>query len=184
MFRKIAKIALSFLLIVIFFLPIKAFAESNYTQNEELFQSVCENYEMLGLSTKCESNLYKVEKPLIYKHQLTAPIHALYVHLNSKDANIDLKSCSFELNEEIIFERFCNPKVTIIEKDIMLIGSGMYFVYARRTNDTLAKFDTNDVWDVYWNEEAFADHAHAPLGKARLVSEACLQGDNFKACIE
>ena len=60
----------------------------------------------------------------------------------------------------------------------------MYFVYARRTNDTVAKFDTNDVWDVYWNEEAFADRAHAPLGKARMVSEACLQGDNFKACIE
>ena len=181
MFRKIAQ---SFLLIVIFFFPIKAFAESSYTQNEELFQSVCENYEMLGPSTKCESNLYKVEKPLIFKHQLTAPIHALYVHLNSKDANIDQKSCSFELNEEIIFERFCNPKITIIEKDIMLIGSGMYFVYARRVNDTVAKFDTNDVRDVYWNEEAFADHAHTLLGKARSVSEACLQGDNFKACIE
>ena len=181
MFREIAQ---SFLLIVVFFFPIKAFAESNYTQNEELFQSVCGNYEMVGPSTKCESNLYKVEKPLIYKHQLTAPIHALYVHLNSKDANIDQKSCSFELNEEIIFERFCNPKITIIDKDIMLIGSGMYFVYARRASQTGTEFDSNYIWDVYWNEEAFADYAHTPLGRAMLVSETCLQGDNFKACIE
>ena len=108
----------------------------------------------------------------------------MYVHLNSKDANIDQKSCSFELNEEIIFERFCNPKITIIEKDIMLIGSGMYFVYARRASQTGTEFGSNYIWDVYWNEEAFADYAHTPLGRAMLVSETCLQGDNFKACIE
>ena len=181
MFREIAQ---SFLLIVVFFFPIKAFAESNYTQNEELFQSVCENYEMVGPSTKCESNLYKVEKPLISKHQLNAPYHAIYVLLNSKDANIDQKLCSFELNGEIIFERSCNPKVTIINEDIILIGSGMYFVYARRTNDKVTEFDTNNLWDVYWNEEAYYDHAHTHLGKARLVSSKCLKGDNFRACIE
>ena len=164
MFRNIKQTLI--VLFVIFYFPITAVAENIHEHNEELFQSVCENYEIVGPSTKCESNLYKVEKPLIYKHQLNAPIHALYVHLNSKDANIDQKSCSFELNEEIIFERFCNPKITIIEKDIMLIGSSMYFVYARRASQTGTEFDSNYIWDVYWNEEAFADYAHTPLGTA------------------
>ena len=175
----IAKLIIFFLLI-----PFQVLGEAILEHNEEIFESVCRDYEIIGPSTKCANNIYEVEKPLIYKHQLTAPIHALYVHLNSKDANIDQKSCSFELNEEIIFERFCNPKITIIEKDIMLIGSGMYFVYARRASQTGTEFDSNYIWDVYWNEEAFADYAHTPLGTAMLVSETCLQGDNFKACIE
>ena len=165
-------------------MPLQVLGEGSLEHNEEIFESVCRDYEIIGLSTKCANNMYEVEKPLIYKHQLTAPIHALYVLLNSKDNNIDQKSCSFEFNEEIIFERFCNPKITIIEKDIMLIGSSMYFVYARRASQTGTEFGSNYIWDVYWNKEAYADHAHTPLGKARLVSEGCLQGDNFKACIE
>ena len=123
------------LIFVVFpLLPFQVLGEASLEHNDEIFESVCRDYEIIGLSTKCANSMYEVEKPLIYKHQLTAPIHALYVLLNSKDNNIDQKSCSFELNEEIIFERFCNPKITIIEKDIMLIGSGMYFVYARRAS--------------------------------------------------
>ena len=168
---------------VILLIPFQVLGESDLEPNEEIFASVCRDYEVFGPSTKCESNLYKVEKPLIYKHQLTAPLYAMYVHLNAKDISIDKRLCSFELNEDIIFERSCNPQITIIEKDIMLIGSGMYFVYARRTNDKVNEPDANDIWDVYWNEEPYADHAHTPLGKARLVSETCIYGDNFKACI-
>ena len=175
-----ANLIFAFILLI----PFQVLAESDLEPNEEIFASVCRDYEVIGSSTKCESNLYKVEKPLIYKHQLNAPIHALYVHLNSKDANIGQKLCSFELNEQIIFERSCNPKVTIINEDIMLIGSGMYFVYARRTNDKFTEPDTNNIWEVYWNEEAYYDHAHTPLGKARLFSHKCLKGDNFRACIE
>lgn len=182
--NKLRAIITKLIFVVFPLMPFQVLGEGSLEHNEEIFESVCRDYEIIGLSTKCANSMYEVEKPLIYKHQLTAPIHALYVLLNSKDNNIDQKSCSFELNEEIIFERFCNPKITIIEKDIMLIGSGMYFVYALRTIDKVTEFDTNNIWDVYWNKKAYADHAHSPLGKARLVSEGCLQGDNFKACIE
>lgn len=164
--------------------PLSVLGESNLALDEEIFESVCRDYAIIGPSTKCENHFYEIENPLIYKHQLTAPIYAVYVLLNSKDTSIEKRSCSFELNEEIIFERSCNPRVTIIDKDIMLIGTGMYFVYARKTSDKVAETDANNIWDVYWNEEAYADNAHTPLGRAILVSETCLQGDNFKACIK
>ena len=182
--NKLRAAIAKFKFVVILLIPFQLLAESDRKHDEEVFEVVCKDYKITGPSAKCESNLHKVEKPLISKHQLNAPYYAIYVLLNSKDANIDQKLCSFELNGEIIFERSCNPKVTIINEDIILIGSGMYFVYARRTNDKVTEFDTNNIWDVYWNKEAYADHAHTPLGKARLVSEGCLQGDNFKSCIE
>lgn len=121
---------------------------------------------------------------VIHGHQLTAPLHALYVLVNSTNTNTASRLCSFELNEEIVFEELCNHEITIVETHVMVIGSGQFFVYALNTNSNSTEFNSNDVWNVYWNEEAYANHAHTSLGVAKLVSETCLHGDNFIACIE
>lgn len=55
---------------VILLIPFQVLAESDLEPNEQIFASVCKDYEIIGPSTKCESNLYKVEVPLIYKHEL------------------------------------------------------------------------------------------------------------------
>ena len=55
---------------VILLIPFQVLAESDLVQNEEIFESVCRDYEIIGPSTKCKNDLYKVEIPLIYKHEV------------------------------------------------------------------------------------------------------------------
>ena len=55
---------------VILLIPFQVLAESDLEPNEEIFASVCRDYEIIGPSTKCGNELYKVEIPLIYKHEL------------------------------------------------------------------------------------------------------------------
>ena len=55
---------------VILLIPLQVLAESDLEPNEEIFASVCRDYEIIGPSTKCENKLYEVEVPLIYKHEL------------------------------------------------------------------------------------------------------------------
>ena len=61
---------------VILLSPVKVFGDSDLALNEKLFESVCKNYDMIGSSIKCETDLYKVEIPLIYKHELIRPNYA------------------------------------------------------------------------------------------------------------
>ena len=65
---------------VILLIPLQVLAESDLEPNEEIFVSVCRDYEIIGPSTKCESNLYEVEVPLIYKHELP---FARYINLEN-----------------------------------------------------------------------------------------------------
>ena len=58
---------------VILLIPFQVLAESDLEPNEEIFASVCRDYEIIGSSTKCENNLFEVEVPLIYKHELPIP---------------------------------------------------------------------------------------------------------------
>ena len=55
---------------VILLIPFQVLAESDLEPNEEIFASVCRDYEIIGPSPKCGNELYKVEIPLIYKHEL------------------------------------------------------------------------------------------------------------------
>ena len=61
-------------------IPFQVLAESDLEPNEEIIESVCRDYEIIGPSTKCESNLYEVEVPLIYKHELP---FARYINLEN-----------------------------------------------------------------------------------------------------
>lgn len=55
---------------VILLIPFQVLGESDLEPNEKIFESVCRNYDKYGASTKCENDLYEVEVPLIYKHEL------------------------------------------------------------------------------------------------------------------
>ena len=61
-------------------IPFQVLAESDLEPNEEIFASVCRDYEVIGPSTKCENKLYEVEVPLIYEHEL--PL-AQYINLKN-----------------------------------------------------------------------------------------------------
>jgi len=65
---------------VILLIPFQVLAESDLVQNEEIFESVCKDYDLIGSSTQCENDLYKVEIPLIYKHELP---RAQYINLKN-----------------------------------------------------------------------------------------------------
>ena len=65
---------------VILLIPFQVLAESDLEPNEEIFASVCRDYEVIGPSTKCENKLYEVEVPLIYEHEL--PL-AQYINLKN-----------------------------------------------------------------------------------------------------
>ena len=65
---------------VILLIPFQVLAEGDFEPNEEIFASVCRDYEIIGPSTKCESNLYELEVPLIYEHEL--PL-AQYINLKN-----------------------------------------------------------------------------------------------------
>ena len=70
---------------VILLIPFQVLAESGLEPNEEIFASVCRDYEMVGPSTKCGNELYKVEIPLIYKHEL--PL-AQNINLSTDSVNL------------------------------------------------------------------------------------------------
>ena len=55
---------------VILLIPFQVLAESDLEPNEEIFASVCRDYEIIGSSTKCEEDHYNFEIPLIYEHEL------------------------------------------------------------------------------------------------------------------
>ncbi len=60
--------------------PFQVLGGSEIEPNEEIFESVCRDYDIIGSSTKCENDLYEVEIPLIYKHELP---RAKYINLNT-----------------------------------------------------------------------------------------------------
>ena len=70
---------------VILLIPFKVLAASDLEPNEEIFESVCRDYDKYGASTKCGNDLYKVEIPLIYKHELPIPRN-----INLSTDNVDL----------------------------------------------------------------------------------------------
>ena len=70
---------------IILLIPLQVLAESDLEPNEEIFASVCRDYEIIGPSTKCESNLYEVEVPLIYKHELPVP---RYINLSTDGVDL------------------------------------------------------------------------------------------------
>ena len=84
-------------------IPFQVLAESELEPNEEIFASVCRDYEIIGPSTKCENKLYEVEVPLIYKHELP---FAQPIVSNAATPNVFSQSCSFESNKEIICDLF------------------------------------------------------------------------------
>ena len=55
---------------IILLIPFQLLAESDLEPNEEIFASVCRDYEIIGSSTKCEDVHYNFEIPLIYEHEL------------------------------------------------------------------------------------------------------------------
>ena len=55
---------------VILIHPFQVLAESELEPNEEIFASVCRDYDQYGSSTKCEDVHYNFEIPLIYEHEL------------------------------------------------------------------------------------------------------------------
>tara|TARA_B100000927_G_scaffold153839_1_gene123952 strand:- start:276 stop:557 length:282 start_codon:yes stop_codon:yes gene_type:complete len=65
-------------------IPFQVLAESYLEPDEELFASVCRDYEVIGPSTKCENKLYKIEVPLIYGHELpfAQPIVSNAININ------------------------------------------------------------------------------------------------------
>ena len=65
---------------VILLIPLQISAESDLEPNEEIFASVCRDYEINGPSTKCEDDHYNFEVPLIYEHEL--PL-AQYINLKN-----------------------------------------------------------------------------------------------------
>ena len=66
-------------------IPLQVSGENDLEQNEEIFESVCKDYDIIGSSTQCENDLYKVEIPLIFKHEL--PI-AQYIDFNTEAVNL------------------------------------------------------------------------------------------------
>ena len=88
---------------VILLIPFQVLAESDLEPNEEIFASVCRDYEIIGPSTKCENKLYEVEVPLIYKHELP---FAQPIVSNAITTDGFSQSCSFGSNKEIICDVF------------------------------------------------------------------------------
>ena len=68
--NKLRATIAKFLFAVILLIPIQVLAESDLEPNEEIFASVCGDYEVIGSSTKCEDDHYNFEIPLIYEHEL------------------------------------------------------------------------------------------------------------------
>ena len=66
-------------------MPLQVLGEGSLEHNEEIFESVCRDYDKYGASTKCGNDLYKVEIPLIYKHELPIPRN-----INLSTDNVDL----------------------------------------------------------------------------------------------
>ena len=55
---------------VILLIPFQVLAESYLESDEEVFASVCRDYDQYGSSIKCEEDHYNFEVPLIYEHEL------------------------------------------------------------------------------------------------------------------
>ena len=55
---------------MILLIPFQVLAESDLEPDEEIFASVCRDYDQYGSSTKCEDVHYNFEIPLIYEHEL------------------------------------------------------------------------------------------------------------------
>ena len=88
---------------VILLIPFQVLAESDLEPNEEIFASVCRDYEVIGPSMNCENKLYEVEVPLIYKHELP---FAQPIVSNAATPDVFSQSCSFGSNKEIICDLF------------------------------------------------------------------------------
>ena len=88
---------------VILLIPFKVLADGELVPNEEIFASVCRNYEIIGSSTKCEDDHYNFEIPLIYEHELPLP---QAIVSQASTPNVFSKSCSFVSNKEIICDVF------------------------------------------------------------------------------
>ena len=65
---------------VILLIPFQVLAESDLEPNEEIFASVCRDYDQYGSSIECEEDHYNFEIPLIYEHEL--PL-AQYINLQN-----------------------------------------------------------------------------------------------------
>ncbi len=65
---------------MILLIPFQVLAESDLEPDEEIFASVCRDYDQYGSSTKCEDVHYNFEIPLIYEHEL--PL-AQYINLQN-----------------------------------------------------------------------------------------------------
>ena len=88
---------------VILLIPFKVLADSELVPNEEIFASVCREYDQYGSSTKCEDVHYNFEIPLIYEHELP---FAQPIVSNAATPNVFSQSCSFGSNKEIICDLF------------------------------------------------------------------------------
>ena len=55
---------------VILLIPFQVLAESDLEPNEEIFASVCRDYDQYGSPIECEDYHYNFEVPLIYEHEL------------------------------------------------------------------------------------------------------------------
>ena len=78
--NKLRATIAKFLFAVILLIPIQVLAEGDLEPNEEIFASVCRDYEIIGPSTKCEDVHYNFEIPLIYGHELP---FAKYINLKN-----------------------------------------------------------------------------------------------------
>lgn len=118
-----------------------------------------------------------------YLNAMALLITSAIAFLSATTATASSKTCSFELNGQMIFDATCDFELTRVEADLIVIASSdEYFVYAVNDNEGGIPFNSNDIWEVYWNEEPYANKAHSYLGQAKLVSEICLKGGNFLAC--
>ena len=84
-------------------IPFQVLAESDLEPNEEIFASVCRDYDQYGSSTKCEDVHYNFEIPLIYEHELP---FAQPIVSNAITTNGFSQSCLVGLNGEIICDAF------------------------------------------------------------------------------
>ena len=84
---------------IILLIPFQVLAESGLEPNEEIFASVCRDYDQYGSSTICEDVHYNFEIPLIYEHELPLP---QAIVSNAITPNVFSQSCSFVFNKEII----------------------------------------------------------------------------------
>ena len=68
--NKLKAAIVNLIFAVILLIPFQVLAEGDLEPNEEIFASVCRDYEIIGPSTKCEDVHYNFEIPLIYEHEL------------------------------------------------------------------------------------------------------------------